>query len=73
MEVNARVLLEPRGNLGRAVGRRVVEHDVQLSTWVLARDQLHETQKISSCMAIAASVGYLTVATFRAAYRSSTP
>ncbi len=45
VEVDARVLLEPRDNLGRTVGRRIVEHDVKLAARILARHQLHEGQE----------------------------
>ena len=46
VEVHARVSGEPRDHFGRAVGRGVVEHHVELSTPVGALDLLHEREKV---------------------------
>src|SRR5271157_2975638 len=47
VEVHLGMLREPCFDLGRPVGRRVVEDDMKLAAWIRAHDLAHESEEVA--------------------------
>ena len=59
MEVHARVVGEPGADRVGVVRRRIVEHDVEVTRGVGARDLLHEPEEVRRGVSGAEPVGHL--------------
>src|SRR4029453_6020552 len=73
VELDLRMLAEPRLHCGRRMGGRVVEDDVQFPAAVAAHDALHEAQEVSAGVPRAHSPRTRPLVISNAAYRLVRP